>query len=125
MYAGFLMLIASGASLFFNRRLAIDGRPGLWRWIWNHRWNLGVLLGIASPFMGYHVSDGKEPWKVVGVPFPSAMFDAKGLDYVGPLTGPFMVLNVLFWLLLPQLVLWVTSGRGRRPGGAAAGDVTT
>lgn len=111
MYAGFVLLIASGVAVLFNRRVRVEARPALWRKLWTGRWPLGVLLALASIFMHYRVGPAEDRWLVRGVPFPAAFIDSKGSDYVGPLTGTFMALNCLFWLVLPQFVLWVTSGR--------------
>jgi hypothetical protein len=46
----------------------------------------------------------------VGIPFTAAVFEKHGdhwLDFVGPLTHPAYIGNVLFALVLPQLAFCV------------------
>jgi hypothetical protein len=34
-----------------------------------------------------------------------AYFDSAGRDYVGPLTMPGVIANMIFWALVPQIIL--------------------
>ena len=52
--------------------------------------------------------------RVAGVPFIVAYFDAGGADYVGPLTMPAVVLNAVFWFLVPQIIMYVAFARRLR-----------
>jgi hypothetical protein len=112
---GFVLLVASACATFFNLRVDPAVRPPLWRKFRRLGWGLGTILGVASIFMFFPVTgtDGLR-YSVHGVPFPAYEFDEKGNDYVSPMSMPFVLLNILFWLLLPQFVLWVTSGHRRR-----------
>lgn len=114
---GLVLLVASFAAAVFNGRLHDAGRPRAWRWLWSQRWPLGFLLGLLSFFSGYPVYG--EGWRygetsrtwIFGIPFMFGASDEQGL-YPG-LGGAALVGNFLFWLLIPQFVLWVTSGRRR------------
>jgi hypothetical protein len=80
---------------------------------------VGAGLGLASwpltILMSYpYADDMGSVGRVAGVPFFVAYFDAKGFDYVGPLTMPAVVLNAVFWFLLPQIVMYVAFSRRLR-----------
>ncbi|SDQ93885.1 hypothetical protein SAMN05216569_2637 [Pseudoxanthomonas sp. CF125] len=51
----------------------------------------------------------------MGFPFFAAAFDPRGADYVGIATIPAIIGNFVFFLALPQLILWAT-GRSRVRG---------
>ncbi len=68
---------------------------------------LGALFSILSLFIKYPFSD---TIKICGFPFAAAAFQYENgcwVDYVGPLTGFYMLLNCLTFFLIPQLVLSV------------------
>lgn len=115
---GLVLLVASAAAVWFNGRVIVVEQPALWRRLWPHRWQVGILLGLVSFFSGYptygETSYGvtERTW-VIGIPFIFGASDAQGL-YPG-FGMPALVANFVFWLLLPQFVLWVTSRRKRRP----------
>ena len=111
---GFVLLVASLLAVFFNGRREVPDRPAMWKRLWGRRWQVGILLGLLSPFSFYPVRfDGK--WcTIYGVPFVVCEIVEGDGDPHGP--GMIsMVLNFAFWLFLPQSVLWVTSGRRRKP----------
>src|SRR5262249_17162242 len=70
---------------------------------------LGAVIALASwPLtyaMGYPYSTPEGVGRVVGIPFMTAFFDSEGLDYVGDLTVFAVIGNMIFWFLLPQLIL--------------------
>ena len=116
---GFVLLIASFAAIFFNQKLDARDRPARWRWLWERRWNLGILLGLLSAFSCYPVYEGGKWFTFWGIPFLVAAAGGGEGDPHGP--GIISVaLNILFWLLLPQCVLWVTSGPRRKAGAVTA-----
>jgi hypothetical protein len=61
----------------------------------------GTVLSVPLSLVRYPVS---ETATIVGIPFPVAAF-VDHLDYVGPMTVPMFVANLLFYLLFPQLIL--------------------
>ena len=80
---------------------------------------VGAVLGLASwpltGWMSYPYADATgSVGRVAGVPFIVAYFDAGGADYVGPLTMPAVVLNAVFWFLVPQIVMYVAFARRLR-----------
>jgi hypothetical protein len=71
-------------------------------------WVIGIPFGIASVFMCYPTSvNHGQQYKTIGIPFLAAAFDENGADYVSPLTPILMGVNFTFWLLFPQLYIWV------------------
>jgi hypothetical protein len=90
---------------------------GIWaaRWNWRQQalrgWRFWVMsalslaAGVVPGQLSYSV-DART--RIVGVPFPAAAFqleDGVWLDFVGPLTGPFMLANTFCWAGLGQVVL--------------------
>ena len=67
---------------------------------------LVVFAGQCGLWFGYPLIQNGESWWVVGIPFPAAMFDHHGHDYIGLLTLPFFIVNAFFWFLVPQMVLF-------------------
>ena len=62
---------------------------------------MGTVAGQASYFVD-------ENTRIVGIPFPAAAFqreDGVWLDFVGPMTGPFMLANAFAWAGLLQVAL--------------------
>lgn len=112
---GLALLAASARAAWLLKRVAVAERPALWRKAFELRWRIGLVLMFASPFVRFRVGTGEDRWTIFGVPFATFTYDVDGLEYVGYLTGPFFFLNALFWLLLPQLLLWITSLRHRMP----------
>ena len=60
-----------------------------------------IVLSVPLSMVPYPISDTTT---MVGIPFPAAVF-IEGRDYTGPATLPMFVANLLFWLLLAQLIL--------------------
>jgi len=52
-----------------------------------------------------------ERFKVLGIPFLMMMLDKDGKDYVGSITIPSFFANMVVWLLIPNLVLWLWARR--------------
>jgi hypothetical protein len=115
MIGGLVVLAASVWAWRSNRHIEESQVPSRLRPIWRWRWAIGVALGAASLFMRYPL-DGErgDRYTVHGVPFVAYAFDARGRDYVGPLTMPAMAFNFATWGLLPQLALWLIVRRRRR-----------
>lgn len=90
-----------------NKRIAATSLPGS-RWLLIYRWRylVGTPLAVASTFISYPLSTGKDQYQISGFPFLVMAVDQRGYDYVGYLSLPFLVLNGIMWLLLPSLVLW-------------------
>ncbi len=78
---------------------------------------IGAILGIstwpATFFMGYTVKLEEGIGRMVSLPFFVACFDAHGADFVGPLTMPEVIGNVIFWFLIPQIILLLVWKRSR------------
>ncbi len=75
-------------------------------------WAVGIPLAVSSVFMIYKItSDSGETYSIIGLPFFAGAFNSKGADFVSPLTPLFMLANIIFWLLIPQLYMWVWSFR--------------
>ncbi len=104
--AGVLLLIFSIWAWRRNGRFVASEMPPLWSRVWRWRWLIGGAVGIASCFLSYSIQSGTQRYTVYGIPFVSYVFDGNGRDYVGALTLPALVLNVVTWALVPQLVLW-------------------
>ena len=111
--AGLLGIVLAAIAAASNRRRAARGTAPS-RWLIARRWSgpLGLLLGIGSYFISYPLQDHGETWRVMGFPFFAAAFDPYGADYVGITTIPAIIGNFVFFLALPQLILWAT-GRSR------------
>ena len=62
---------------------------------------IGALLVVTIPWQQYPLGSGT----AAGIPFFAAWFDAKGRDFVGAITLPAMLGNLVVWFLAPQLVL--------------------
>jgi len=80
---------------------------------------VGGVMGAASlaltGWMSYPYADGERGvGHVAGIPFIAVYFDARGADYVGPLTLPAVAGNAAFWFLVPQLLLYVGTALRRR-----------
>jgi hypothetical protein len=110
---GLLGIAAAFVAMYFNRRRAASGLASR-RWLIARRWSwlVGLLLGIGGYFIAYPMQDDGGTWRVIGFPFIAAAIDPQGADYVSVTTMPAVIGNFLFFLLLPQLVLWI-AGRGR------------
>jgi hypothetical protein len=78
---------------------------------------IGAILGMSSMpatfFMGYPVKLEEGIGRMVGLPFFVAYFDAHGEDFVGPLTMPGVIGNVIFWFLIPQIILLLVWKKSR------------
>ncbi len=126
---GLTILVTEIISIIKNYRLKkILTNDATWRKLYWWSWIIGFPLAIASVFMVYGVkSDSGDLYKILGVPFVAGAFDSKGADFVSSLTPVFMLLNMTFWFLTPQLYMWVWSFRVRkevaaRPNGRRPGD---
>jgi hypothetical protein len=82
-----------------------------------------ILGGFTSLSAAYPVDDRT---RVYGFPLPAAAFqrDEGGawLDFVGPFTTPFMLLN---WLIHGGALLYVVASVAERRSAATANDPTT
>jgi hypothetical protein len=114
---GVLLLLASSFAVLWNRRIAVPSRPATWRRLWSERWPLGLLLALLSVFSGavrYEVTIDGRTHEWGGIPF---LVGQTGADLCG--NAPCFIfgtqLNFLFWLLIPQFVLWATSRLGSAP----------
>lgn len=93
-----------------NKRIAATSLPGSrWLLMYRCRYLVGAPLAVASAFVSYPLSSGEDHYQITGFPFLVMAVDQRGLDYVGYLSLPFLVLNGLIWLLLPSLALWGAS----------------
>lgn len=98
-----------------NRRRVVNGTATA-SWLVARRWSglFGFVLGIGSYFISYPLQDQGETWQIMGFRFFAAVFDSRGSDYVGITTIPAIIGNFLFFLALPQLILWAfRRSRGR------------
>jgi hypothetical protein len=113
---GMLGIVLAAIAVGSNKRRAASGAATP-HWLIARRWSgpLGLLLGIGSYFISYPLQDQGETWRVMGFPFFAAAFDPRGADYVGIATIPAIIGNFVFFLALPQLILWAT-GRSRVRG---------
>ncbi len=120
---GLLLLIVSSFAVLWNRRIAVRDQAAPWQRLWRQRWPIGFLLGLLSPWSGfvtYTVRGGWRDVSVGGLPFLTHTDELDGL-FLG-IFG--LQLNFLFWLLVPQFVLWATSRSGRRPARPVHGPET-
>src|SRR5579871_829283 len=100
--AGIALLVWAIRSFIFVRRtLAVDDLPKSWRRRRFIALIFGLVLGVSTLWHAYPLNGGS----VAGVPFMAAWFDSKGRDYVGLITLPAMLGNLVFWFLAPQIVL--------------------
>ena len=79
-------------------------------WLWRSAMLVvGVLSGWATwrfPLvLGYHRTFDDGRWWFAGLPFFEACFDSRGRDFIGEFTLPAAIGNVVFWFLVPQIVL--------------------
>jgi hypothetical protein len=115
---GLAVLIFGAVAFVKNRQYAKtpSAPPVGWLSLYRWRWAPALLLGVAAYYFSYSTTgqDG-ELYKVIGFPFVAAAFDSHGADYVGPLTVPFMLLDVFTWAVLPDLglLIWRIAGRRR------------
>jgi uncharacterized membrane protein HdeD (DUF308 family) len=69
---------------------------------------VGVVLGFSSIFMTYPTRGTHDQlYKIIGIPFMAGAFDEKGADYVSVLTPLIMGINIIWWVLLPELYVWL------------------
>jgi len=111
MIAGLIVLVTSVYAWHRNTRIDMRSLPVRWLRLWRWRWAIGVALGVSSVFMRYPVQGDEDQYLIYGIPFFAYAFDQHGRDYFGPFTMPFMLLNFVTWLCLPQLVLWLATRR--------------
>jgi len=110
---GVLILIAGFTAFVKNWRAArgMSAPPEQWLRLYRWRWFALVTLGAAAYYMTWHITGVDcERLRIAGFPFPAAAFDSRGADYVGPLTLPFMLLDILTWALIPDLCLYAWRG---------------
>jgi len=115
---GAVGVIAGAMALISKHRLPKKARfPANWPTTRKLALVAGIVVGAATwpltYFMGYPISSPDGPGRMVGVPVFVACFDSAGRDYVGPLTVPGAIPNVVFWTLPPQLILYVYGWRLR------------
>ncbi len=107
---------ALGGVALYRNRITTKSMATNTTWRLAYRWRLlfGFVLAIASTFIWYPISIHGEQFKALGVPFQIMLFDAAGKDYIGLLTMPSFFANVMIWLLVPDLVLWLSYPAGKR-----------
>ena len=80
---------------------------------------LGLLVAVAGTvgaglaavsllqplFFGYPIPLADGRGRVIGIPFLVAIFDARGRDYVGPLTLPSAIANAIVLWVAPMIIL--------------------
>ena len=105
---GTVVLALSWWAMRRNRLWRLDEMPLRWQQWWRFRRLFSYGLAVMSVFLQYPLA-GKngEYYTVHGVPYLVAAFDAQGRDYVGALSLPFMLLNAVFWFLLPHALFWM------------------
>jgi hypothetical protein len=104
-----LLLLAEIATTHSNFRAKRNyGKHELWRKAYLWAWGLGLPLAVSSFYMKYSATGNHgQKYTLIGIPFVAAAFDDKGADYASFLTPVLMGLNAVFWLLVPQLVMWI------------------
>jgi hypothetical protein len=103
---GFHTLVASIASLIYIWRAVISDRlPPYWWGIEATGLLAGVCLAavVGVTFQGFEYHGGR----AAGFPFVGAWYDSKGADYIGLLTLPAILGDLLVWVLMPQILLAV------------------
>ena len=80
-----------------------------WHAAYKWRYLLGAPFAVGSYFISYPISGGNETYTVMGFPLMAAAFDESGSDYVGPTTGPFILINAVIWYFLPFIILFLWS----------------
>src|ERR1041385_7792180 len=105
---GFLVLGLETIALLQSRTIAQSTLShAVWRRVYHWRYLFGFVLGLASTFVWYPSMINGERFKVLGIPFVMMMLDGAGKDYIGSLTFPSFLANMIVWLLIPDLVLWL------------------
>jgi hypothetical protein len=100
--AGITLMVWEIWSLIFIRRVLKTGRLSQqWRQGRMMSFVIGTLLVVTIPWQHYPLGEGT----AAGVPFLAAWFDANGRDFIGAVTLPALLGDVVVWFLVPQLVL--------------------
>jgi hypothetical protein len=104
---GFLVLTLEIAALLQNLTFArsMSGHAA-WLLIYRRRYLFGIVLGVASTFLWYPSFINGERFMVLGLPFVIMLLDQAGKDYIGFLTFPSFLADMVVWLLIPDLLLW-------------------
>lgn len=93
-----------------NQRTFHDGSAGVvWDGIYRWRWLVGVPFAALSTVLGYTVGGESGTYEIVGFPLAVAAIDEQGLNYVGRLSIPFLVVNAAIWFFVPHILLYVWS----------------
>jgi hypothetical protein len=109
---GFLVLTLEVVAFFQNRALAQSFSGGAaWLRIYRWRYLLGFILGITSTLFWYPSHINGERFKVLGLPFTIMLLGHDGKDYVGTLTFPSFLADMVVWALIPDLFLWLWARR--------------
>jgi hypothetical protein len=112
LFAGFIIVVLETIALWQNRKFAkLTPRDSAWQRVYRWRYLFGLVLAVASTFLWYPSLIDGERFKVVGLPFVIMLFDQAGKDYVGTLTFPSFLADIVVWLLIPDLSLWLWSKR--------------
>ena len=117
---GIVGLVAGTIAVWQLRRISRSEltKPRRWRLLRGAATLTGLAMGIGSFFLTgwtmYPVAEPAGTGHVVGIPFFAAYFDAQGRDYVGAITLVSGAANVIFWFLVPQIVLWLYAAIWRR-----------
>lgn len=122
---GLVGIVAGLYAVYAAGKFAARGAaPAKWRLLRLSALALGVVLGVATwpltVWMGYPIETPSGVGRVVGLPFFVAFFDSAGRDYVGPLTTPAAIANVVFWFMVPQLALLFGGHHWRKRGSRAS-----
>jgi hypothetical protein len=109
---GFIVVALETIALWQNRKFAkLMPRERAWRRVYRWRYLLGLVLAVASTFLWYPSFFNGERFTVVGLPFVIMLFDQAGKDYIGTLTIPSFLADIVVWLLIPDLLLWLWAKR--------------
>jgi hypothetical protein len=108
-----ILLLILGPIVFVRNRKAArapSAPSSTWLTVYRRRWPVIALLGVAACVFTYTtIGDGGQRWRVYGLPFSAAAIDSHGADYVGLVTLPLTLFNIVVWTTLPDV--YASSGR--------------
>ena len=106
-----LELYAAGKN--FDYFLKSDA-TSFWAKCYRWRWALGIPFAALPFFISYPIPAADQTYHVIGFPLAIAATDEAGLSYVGKLSTPFMISDMLIWYFFPQILLLVTASRKKK-----------